>query len=220
MNISERQQRYGALWGAIAFGIGVAVAWHFLPESVGQSPDRFKRAIWLYLSSHYFAVGPIQVENLVSMFPRLGIVETGSRPDIWYVIPILSSALGAIGVNETLGRSSDHERILRNGALMFIGYIPIAVAGIVWSEATPSIGIFVVIVAVAFLALAVGSSVLGETTRGTPVFAVTSLWGLLGIGLLILLGGYVLVRILIPVAVAAAGGAILGSGVTYVARNY
>lgn len=59
-----------------------------------------------------------------------------------------------------MGRTSDRDKILKNGAMVLVGYLPAALIVLVWSNAAPSIGIFVVIIAIAFLALMIGSQVL------------------------------------------------------------
>lgn len=218
MDISDRQQRAGAMWGALAFGAGVAVAWWIIDP--GTPPSRLKRAVWVFLSSHYVTIGPIQVEATVRSLPRLGVVTRGERPVLWHSIPILVGAIGATGINMGLGRTTDPNKILKNSGLLLIGYLPIALIAAVWSGAVGAVGWLLAIIAGAFLALAVGSRAVGGTTQGTPVLAITSLGGLLIIGLILLLGGLLILEILIPIAALAASGIVLGSGVVYVARTY
>jgi len=218
VDISERQQRKGAIWGSLAFGAGVAVAWLIVsPES---DPSRLKRAIWIYLSSHYVAIGPVKVEAVLNSLPRLGLVTRGERPELWYAIPVFVTAVAASGTNMALGRTSDPNLMLQNSILILVGYLPVALIAAVWSGAAGAVGWLLVIIAIAFLALVVGSQAVSSSTRGTPILAITSLGGLLGIGLIVLLGGWFVIRLLIPVAVLGLGGAMLGTAVVYAARTY
>lgn len=217
MELSQRQQRVGAIWGVIAFLGGAAATW-WVVEPNGEA-TRLNRTLWLYLSAHYRPMGPLPVEAVVQSYPRLALVESGARPKVWYLIPVATSALGAAGANITLGRTHDWQKIAENSALVLLGYLPAALIGVVWSEAAPSLGFFLIIVGGAFLALAVGSRAVGSATQGTPVLGVTSLWGLFGIGLLVLLGGFLVINLLLPIAVFALIGSAVGTGVVFVART-
>lgn len=217
MDISQRQQRVGAIWGVLAFAAGIAAAWWVV--GAGGSTDRFQHAVWLYLSSHYKSIGPIGAEVVWQSYPRLGLVTGGDRGRIWYLIPVLMVALAAVGANISLGHTRNWKYMGENGAMVLLGYLPAALIGVVWSDAAPSLGWFIILVVGAFLALAVGSSAVGSATRGTPVLGVTSLWGLVGIGLVLLLGGYLVIRLLLPVAAVAGIGVAVGTGVVYLART-
>lgn len=217
MDISQRQQRVGAIWGVLAFAAGVATAWWVVGD--GGSTDRFQHAVWLYLSAHYKSIGPIGADVIWQSYPRLGLVTDGNQGRIWYVIPVLTVALAGGGVNISLGHTRNWKYMVENGAMVLIGYLPAALIGVVWSDAAPSLGWFIILVVGAFLALAVGSSAVGSATQGTPVLGVTSLWGLAGIGVILLLGGYLVIRLLLPVAAFAAIGIAVGTGVVYLART-
>lgn len=202
----------------MAFVGGVLVAWWLLtPEA---SPTRVKRAIWIYLSAHYVSVGPLKVEALLNNIPRLGLVTRGNQPSLWHSVPIFVTGLATAGVNIALGQTRDQNLMLQNGLTVLFGYLPIALITAVWSGATGPAGVLLIVIAGAFLALAVGSRAVSGAAQGTPIFAVTSLGGLIGIGLVVLLGGWFIVRLLIPVAVLSSAGIVLGVGVVYFARNY
>lgn len=218
VDISERQQRKGAIWGALAFGAGVAVAWWLVNPN--SDPSRLKRAIWIYLSSHYVAIGPVKVASVLNSLPRLGIVARGGRSELWHAIPVLITGIAAAGTNIALGRTNDPNLMLQNSALILVGYLPTALIAAVWSGAAGAAGWLLVIIAVAFLALAVGSQAVSRSTKGTPVLAITNLGGLVGIGLIVLLGGWFVIRLLIPIATLSLGGVALGTAVVYVARTY
>lgn len=215
----KRQQRYGAAWGTAAALAGVAVAWWVLPES-SPDPGRLKRAVWLFGSAHFVELGPLKVEEVVSAFPRLGAVYNGSRPALWYAIPGAAAALGSCGINMSMGRTSRRDYILKNSAAILLGYLPMTLLVLLWSRALGAAGEGLMVVAMGFLALFIGASVLGKVYEQAPAIAVTSLSGLVGIGLLVLLGGMLIARVLIPVSAVAAIGSLLGAGVTYTARNY
>lgn len=218
MDISERQQRTGAIWGALAFIAGVSVAWWLVEP--GNETDRLKVATWIFLSSHYVAIGPIEVDAILNNMPRLALVTRGGRSELWHAIPVFVTALAATGVNISLGRTKDPNLLIQNSAMVLIGYLPVALIAAVWSDATGAAGMLLVVIAGAFLALAVGSRAVSGTTQGTPVLAITSLGGLVVIGLIVLLGGWFIVRLLIPVAALAVAGVVLGTAVVYAARNY
>lgn len=201
----------------IAFLGGVAATWWVVEPNAEAT--RVNRALWVYLSAHFRPLGPLPVEAVVSSYPRIGVVESGNRPKVWYLIPVAAAALSAAGANVTFGRTHDWQKIAKNSALILIGYLPAALIGVVWSNAAPSLGFFLIIVGGAFLALAVGSRAVGSATQGTPVLGVTSLWGLFGIGLVILLGGIVVINLLLPIAAFGIIGGAVGTATIFIART-
>jgi hypothetical protein len=142
-------------------------------------------------------------------------------------VPLLVSALGAVGANISLGGTRDGWTMLQNSATVVGGYVPMALLAMVWGRATPTLGAMIIVLAVGLLALFVGSTVVGSATgsigsrgRGVPVIGVTSLGSLALIGLVVLLVGFVAIRVVIPIAITAAGGAILGTAFVYAGRNF
>jgi hypothetical protein len=220
MNIQQRQQRYGALWGAMAFVAGVGIVWFFLTPGSEGDPDRVRRAVWLFLSGHYYQAGPLKVAAITDLYPRLALLTSGSRPDVWYVLPVFISAFGSVAVNIRVGRTRNHRKILTNSAHLALGYLPVSVSAIVWSNATPEISMIVLVIAFGILALFIGSTVAGRAVNGIPVVILTSLWGLLALGVILLITGWVLLRLLVPIGVSLALGAGIGSAIVYAARNY
>lgn len=218
MVITGRQQRRGAIWGAAAFLAGVGLAWWVLGP--GASPDRFNRAMWLYLSGHYATVGPISVAGLVEVLPRLGLVSAGQYSTVWHALPVLVVGLAAAGMNISMGYTLSPDYILRNSAAVLVGYLPSALIAIIWSGASGPVGTYLLVIAAGFFALAIGSRAIGGALGGLPVFAVTSIGGLVLAGLLVLVGGLFVLELLLPVAIFAAGGGALGSALVFVARAY
>lgn len=202
--------------------LGAVVCWWTIsPEP--SDPSRLNRSLWVFLSAHMVSLGPIKSGAVVRNFERLSLVASGSKPAIWHAIPLAASFIGATAMNLAMGRTTRRDYILQNSGVAAVGYIAVALLALTISNAAPSITIAALILGGGLLALTVGSSLVGQATRrggGVPVFGITSLGTLALIGGVALIIGFVVVRILLPIALVAGFGAILASGLVYGTRNY
>jgi len=218
-DISVRQQRIGIVYGLLGFAIGSAVIF-WLIGSAGDA-SRFNRALWLYLSAHMSTVGPVAADTPARLFDRLGLVHGGARSPAWHVVPVLGSLVAAIGCNLAMGRTKRGDYIAQNSLVAGAGYMIAALGGLVVSNAAPAITTPAFVLAGGFLALAVGSRAVSRATSGgVPIIGITSLGTLVLIGVIIIAIGFVILRVLLPVAMYALVGALGGGTLVYSARNY
>lgn len=68
-------------------------------------------------------------------------------------------------------------------------------------------------------ALITGSKTVGALVDDIPIFGVVSLWGIFGIGLLVILGGITVLTAVGQLLVVAILGVTSGAVLTYLARN-
>ena len=217
MRISERRQRYGFLFGLGAFVLGWGLVYMVAPELTDGDTDRWLPVTWVYLSAHHIPISGLQTEGLSAVGTAVNYKQEVGVP-LASAIPVLALLVSAATTADIVGYTGRFDHLISNCLAPLYGYLPALFVAYVWSAANPTIAIFVAIVFLAGVALYLGSAVVGQLAQ-IPFFGVTTLFGVIGVGLVILLAGASLLVALWRALLFCVGTALAGAVMMYAVRN-
>lgn len=212
MRVRQRQLTYGLAFGSSAFLAGLLVAILVTPQSVLSGVARWKAATWVFFSAHFM---PIQT----AVFTRVDVIAQVPALQSLRVVPILLTTAGGLATVLAVGYTPRFTHILQNSAAVIVGYVASGVVVFIASGARPGVALIVVGAAVIGAAAYIGATLTQSLTADLPVFAVTSLGGIVAIGLLVLVGGVAVLSAFLPLVGIAGAGAVVAAIVAWVARN-
>jgi hypothetical protein len=220
MNIRQRQYVYGGAWGLFALVVGYGSVLFTLPDELAQwSTETWRVAAWVYLSANSIPIAGTQVAGLSGFGKQYDLVAgTGVSPTI-RAIPVLAVMLAAVLSTISIGYSTRPRHIFENSVVAGIGYFIATSALLFLSNARPGLAIILGIAAVITGAFWLGSRLLVGVAGGVPILGITSISGIVGIGLAAMLVIAVAVSTLLPLVGIALGGSLVGAGLVTVARN-
>jgi len=219
MRIRERQLVYGSIYGVATFIVGWLIAYLFTPQSLLTEVPRWKSTLWVYLSAHFVSISGLQVAGVFNAFSEVDLVSQVPALHSLRAVPFLIVALGGVVTDETVGYSTRFWHLIQNSGSVLIGYLSAGLLAFVASEAQPGVSVLIVGGVVLGSAVLIGSTVTQRFTRGIPVFALTSVGGLLLVGLLVVLGGVVVLSSIWPLIGVSVVGAFSGACLSYIVRN-
>lgn len=207
---SRRRRRlpYGFLAGFLAFAGGWAVSAILTPAAAFPSYPRWQSTLWVYLGSHYIELSSVYTGG----FGVRGTqpLELVTLPEWIYLVP--AAAVGVASVYVCRERTSSKlKRNVSNALGAGTGYIVAGILAINASAIQPGISSILLVGGGIAVAIWLGSSMLGYSTRGMSFFGVASLGTVFAIGVVFLLGGLtVLVSIWGLVAIGAGTAVAVG----------
>jgi hypothetical protein len=213
----KRQVKYGGIYGVGAAILVLVIAYWLTPETGLPS---WKTAAFVLLDAH-------AVEIVVDQKPGTPLFYPGDvdylSPDArraLQVLSVMSASIASVLTSVSMGWTTRQEYILKNSLYPAGAYSVALFAILLLSNARPGFRLTIFVLVGGMLALWIGSTVLQGATGGFPLIGVVSLGGILLVGLLVLAVGWTLVQIMLPIVGIAVGGALLGGGAVYVAREY
>lgn len=214
----KRLFSYGVLWGSLTFLAGIGITLATLPETFANvEVEGWRIATWIWLNAHGVGIDGMQVGGLNMAFQTVGFISNNPELHMLRVVPLLLAAICGLVVTATMGGASRDKHVLENSIVAVGGYVLAGLGAVVVSEARPGVGMIVVLILVLGGALYTGSLVANRLP--IPVFAVTTLSGLLGIGLFVFLAAGVVSTVAIPLGKHAAAGGVVASVALWVASN-
>lgn len=217
MRIAERQQRYGFILGVLAFILGWGILYLLAPSLELEGVDRWMEVTWTYLSAHYITIAGIQVSGASGFGTSVDLIRMLNIP-VARAIPPLVIALAGIFANDIIGYTTRFSHLAKNTASVLTGYGLALLLAYLQSMANPGIALAVTAVFIGFVALYLGSTLVG-LVGGIPIFGVASLGTLAAIGLIVIFAGISLLIALFPALVVMVGTVAVTSVMIYLARN-
>ena len=219
--MQTRQKRlytYGVFWGAITFATGIATTLLTLPEgfSTDSVPD-WKVATWVWLNAHEIPIAEEAVTGSIFSMRDLTFIEPNPELHMLRVVPLFLAAISGLLVVNTMNGVRNDSELLEYVVVAAGGYVIAGLSAIAISEAQPDIIMIVMLMAVIGGAAYIGSQV--ASSLPIPVFAVTSIGGVVGIGLFVMLGAGAVSSVAIPLAKYAAVGGIGAAVALWVGKN-
>lgn len=214
----KRQYTHGIFWGILAFFGGVGITLVTLPEQFTQSDiEQWRIATWIWLNAHGVGIDGAQVGGWDMAFQTVTFIESNPELHMLRIVPVLLAALAGLLVTASMGGARRDKHILENCVTASGGYVLASLGAIVVSGARP--GVELIILLTITLAGGIYLGALLANQLPIPVFAVTTLGGLLGIGLFVFLAAGVVSTVAIPLGKHAVSGGILASMLLWVANN-
>jgi|GEM_PF-1860018 len=217
MRHSERRQRYGLLFGLAAFGVGWGLMYLLAPDLSGDQTDRWLPVTWLHLSAHYIPISGLQTQGLSAVGTSVDFKQQVGAP-LAPAIPGLALLVSAAITADIVGYTERFDYLIKNCLGPLYGYLPALFVAYIWSAANPTIAIAVAVLLILGLALYLGSAVVGQLAQ-IPFFGVTTLFGVIAIGLVVLLAGASLVAVLWRAVVFCVATLAAGAVMMYAVRN-
>lgn len=212
----RRQARYGGIYGTAVAVLALATTYWIMPEA----STGWKKAAFTLLDAHGIEIMVDKRPASALTYPEEVDYLSGGARRALQVFLIMSVAVASILTSISMGWTTRQEYILKNSLYAAGAYSVTAFAILLLSNALPGLRLAIFALLGGALALWVGSTVLQGATGDFPVFGVVSLGGILLVGFLILSVGWALVRVMVPILSISIGGALLGGGAVYIAREY
>lgn len=221
MKIQTRKKELyinGLLWGAIAFAMGIATTLLTLPKDLSfNNIPSWKVATWVWLNAHQIPVAEEAVTGSPLSMQNLSFIDPNPELHMLRVVPIFLSAMAGLLVVNTMNGARNDSELLEYVVVAAGGYVLAGLSAIVASEAQPGVIFIVGLMAILGAAAYFGSYI--ANSLPIPVFAVTSIGGLVGIGLFVMLGISVVSAVAIPLAKYAIVGAFGAAVALWVSKN-
>jgi len=212
------QLRYGAIWGLGTFAGGILYTLAVLPESLRTADiASWKIASWVWLNAHGVGIAGQQVGGLGMLFQDVSFLRENPSISLLSSVPPLFALLTVLLVVISMGGVQRDRHILENAVAGVGGYLLAGLITVIVSGAQPGVGLIIGLVVVLGGAMYVGAAVASRLP--IPVFAVTSLSGLLGIGLFLFIAAGVVSTVVLPLGRAALLGGVFGIAAVWVAVN-
>lgn len=209
MRRNRRKKLYYALFsGIIAFVAGWAISTIVIPEAPFPGTERWRSTLWIYLGAHGIPLSDVHLGG--AGFNSTQPLELVENPSIVKYIPLI--VVGCAGAYTTHQISSRKiKKTVSNALAAGSAYFLTGITAVILTDMQPGISMLLLIGGGIAAAAWIGSSFLRAATRGFPIFGVTSLGTLLGLGFLFVAGGFALLSVLYElVAISYAGAAIAG----------
>lgn len=219
MAVRRHQLRYGTLWGATAFFVGLVATYLLTPPDV-LDVERGRTAAWLFLNANGIPISGTRVLGLSGIGTNVNLIEATDRLRALYLLPPLLTTLSAVLTGDSLRYTTRTKYVVQNCAGSIAGYVGAALLVILASGARPAIAIVILLAGLLGGGLFIGSAVASRLTGSLPVFGVTSLGGLAAIGLAVLLGGITVITALAPIVAISLAGTLAGSLLLLAARSF
>lgn len=209
---------YGIVWGVLTFVTGVGMTLAVLPEQLKAAEvASWKLATWVWLNAHGLPISEQAVSGSALSSGQLDFIGPIPELHLLRVIPLFLGAFAAVMVVNSMDGVRDDSQLLEYSIVGAGGYIFAGLIAIVLSEAQPGIILIIAIMGVLGAAAYLGGRVANRLH--VPVFAVTSIGGIVGIGLLVLFGAGAVLSIAIPLGKYAIGGALGGAVAVWIGNN-
>lgn len=219
MSIRRYQLKYGTLWGAAAFLIGLGATYLVIPPDL-LDIEKWRTAAWFFLNANGIPIAGIRVSGLSGIGSNVNLIETTGQLRALYTLPPLLFTLSAVLTGDSLRYTTRPKYVVQNCAGAITGYIGAALVTVLASGARPVIAIIVLLAGLLGGGLFIGSTVADRLTGGLPVFGVTTLGGLAAIGLAIILGGITVITALAPIFAIAFAGTLAATVLLLVVRSF
>lgn len=219
MRVRQRQLLYGTAFGVAGFLVGCLITHLVTPAGFLEDMPRWKVTVWVFLSAHFVPISGLQVGGLSAAFTRVDLVSQVPALQTLRVVPVLLTALGGLLVVEAVNYTTRLKHLIQNSGALLMGYLSTGILLFVVSEAQPGVSILLVLAAVLGGCAYLGGVVTQRITGGVPVFAVTSVGGIVAIGLLVVLGGVVVLQAIAPLIGVSVVGVLAGALLAWIARN-
>lgn len=219
MRVRQRQLVYGSIFGVATFLVGWAITYLLTPPEILTGLPEWKATLWVFLSAHFISISGVQLGGMRTMFTKVDLIAQLPMLQSLRVVPVLITALGGIMMVEAVGYTRRFSYLLQNSGALLIGYLSAGLIAFVVSEAQPDVAMLVVLGVVIGGAAFIGGTVTQRLTGSIPVFAITSIGGIILIGLLIILGGFVILQSIAPLVAISVVGITVGAILAWIARN-
>ncbi|MFW6436873.1 MAG: hypothetical protein ACOCYZ_04500 [Halococcoides sp.] len=219
MRVRQQQLKYGAVFGLATFFVGWAITYVLTPPDLLIDTSRWKVTLWVFLSAHFVSISGLQLGGLSSAFSQVDLIAQEPMLRGLRAVPILLTALGGVMMVEAVNYTTRFKYLIQNSGALLTGYLSAGLLAVVVSGAQPSVAVIIVLAVLLAGGTYIGSTVTNRLTTGLPVFAVTSLGGVVLIGLLVVLGGLVVLQSIAPLIGVSLVGVTIGAVVAWTARN-
>lgn len=214
----KRLYSYAVLWGILTFIFGIGISLVTLPDSFDEiGIETWRIASWIWLNAHGVGIEGTQVGGLDMAFQTVNLVQDTPQLHMIRVVPVLLVAICGLLVTATMGGTTNDKHILENAVAAVGGYLLAGLTTVIISGARPGVGLVAGLVVVLAGALYVGSVVADRLP--IPVFAVTSLSGIAGVGLFVLLAAGVVSTVVVPLGKHAIAGGVIATVGLWVSKN-
>lgn len=214
----KRLYAYGLLWGILSFGAGIATTLLTLPDKfkVDAIPE-WKMATWVWLNAHGVPIAEQAISGSVFDVGMVNLIRPNPELHMLRVVPLFLTTIATVlVVNGMKGARSDSQ-LLEYSIVAAGGYVIAGLTGIVLTEARPGIGMIFGLIVVLGLAAYLGSMV--ANSLPIPVFAVTSIGGIVAIGLFAILGIGAVLTVVKPLGKYAIAGGLAATVAVWVGNN-
>ncbi|WP_436934029.1 hypothetical protein [Halovenus marina] len=219
MSIRRYQLKYGALWGAAAFLVGLSATYLVTPPDL-LDVEKWKTAAWLFLNANGVPIAGISVPGLSGISGNVNLIETTDQFRALYVLPPILVTFAAVLTGDSLRYTTRPKYVVQNCAGAMVGYIAAALLTILASDARPAVAVVILLGGLLGGGLFIGSTVANRLTGGLPVFGVTTLGGLAAIGLAIILGGITVITALAPILAITVAGVLAATAILLAVRLF
>lgn len=219
MRIRQRQLLYGTVFGLATFLVGWLITYVLTPSDLLTNFPRWKVTLWVFLSAHFVSISGLQLGGLSSAFTQVDLITQIPTLRSLRVVPILLTALGGVMMVEAMNYTTRFKYLIQNSGALLTGYLAAGLLAFVISEAQPGVALIIVLAVLLAGGAYIGGTVTQRFTAGVPVFAVTSLGGVVLIGLLVVLGGLVVLQSIAPLVGVSLVGVTVGAVLAWTARN-
>lgn len=219
MRVSERQLRYGLLFGAAAFGTGWGLTYLIAPTEALAGVERWRAVTWLYLNAHFVTVAGSQIGGFSMLGESVNVLGEVPVLETLYLVPLFLTVLGGVLMNDVVGRTTRFRHLLQNSASLLYGYFAMGALAFVGSDIQPAISLVLIVFLIFAAALYIGSTVVNSLTGSLPFIGIVSLGGVVAIGLIVIIGGLAVLQAIAPFLVTAGVGVFVGGVLTWISRN-
>lgn len=209
---------YGLIWGILSFITGIGTTLAVLPEKLkALEVASWKVATWVWLNAHGLPISEQAVSDSPLNTGQLTFIGPNPELHLLRVIPLFLAAITVLMVVNSMNGVKNDSQLLQYSVVGAGGYIFAGLLAIVVSGAQPGIVMIIAIMLVLAAAAYLGGRVAQQLP--IPVFALTSIGGLVGIGLLVLFGAGAVLAIAIPLGKYAVAGALGGAVAVWIGKN-
>lgn len=220
-SIRERQTLYGLFWGAAAFIAGWVISFLILPQDpLGLGVPDWKQTAWVFINLNGIPIsGSAFDPSFLAAFRLYDTIQT--RPELapLRILPILLTVPAAVLANEGIGYTRRSWYLIQNSAFVVLGYVAAGLATIVITDARPGLSVFLGLFVLVGLGIVVGSMIVRMINKAVPVLALTTLGGILLIGIAVISGIALILQTILPLIILSLVGSEIGGGLLYVTRN-
>lgn len=219
--VRERQTLYGLFWGAAAFFAGWLTLLLVLPpDPLGLGVPDWKQAAWVFINVNGIPISGSSFDSgFLAAFRLYDVAQT--RPELapLRVLPIVLTIPAAVLANEGIGYTRRYRYVIENSAFVVLGYLAAGLTTIVVTDARPGLSALLGLFVLVGLGIVVGSMVVGLINEAVPVLALTTIGGIILIGIAAIAGIALILKTILPLLVLSFIGGEIGGGLVYVTRN-
>lgn len=182
-----------------------------------ESVPSWKMATWVWLNAYGVPIAKEAVTGSVFAMGTVNLIQPNPELHMLRVVPIFLTVMAGILVVNAMNGARSDSQLLEYTLVAAGGYVVAGLGAIILTEARPGIGLMLRLVAVLAVAAYLGSTIADKLP--IPVFAVTSISGIVGIGLLAVLGASTVLTVAKPLGKYAIAGGIAAAIAVWVGNN-